>query len=259
MSEVKKPQIAKDPAAKLLALVSHKLKTPLSIINGYSETILSTMQPGEMSAFNIEALRNISKQGQKMALLVDRLVHFSRINDLKETDLRKERINLYSLLSEAAAKCTIRDDALNVNASEETIRRKGPNVEIKCEEDVSIYVDKSLLSVAIEELADNAIKFNNNMSKRVKLFYYQENNQDVVAVADNGVGIKEHEIDKIFSKFYQIDDFFTGQIEGWGLGLATVKKIVSLHNGSITIRSQYGVGTIISLKFPREANESTGK
>ncbi|MBQ4493669.1 MAG: HAMP domain-containing histidine kinase [Elusimicrobiaceae bacterium] len=251
MAEEIKPQIAKDPASKLLALVSHKLKTPLSIINGYSETILSTIQPGEMSSFNIQALRNISKQGQKMALLVDRLVHFSSINELKETDIKKEEINLYSVLTEVAAKCIFRDDAVNVNSSEETMRRKGPNVEIKCSEETTISADKKLFIMALEELLDNSIKFNNNMNKRLKLFYYEEEGQDVVAIADNGVGIKEEESHKIFETFYQVDDFFTGQIEGWGLGLALVKRIMALHKGHIAMRSQYGVGTIISLKFPK--------
>ena len=246
-----KPQIAKDPASKLLALVSHKLKTPLSIINGYSETILSTMQPGEMSSFNIQALRNISKQGQKMALLVDRLVHFSSINELKETDIKKEQLNLYSILTEVATKCVFRDDAVNINSSEDTIHRKGPSIEIKCPEDISISADKRLFVMALEELLDNSIKFNNNMNKRLKLFYYEEEGQDVVAIADNGVGVKEEESHKIFETFYQVDDFFTGQIEGWGLGLALVKRIISLHKGHIAMRSQYGVGTIISLKFPK--------
>lgn len=255
MSEEIKPQIVKDPAAKLLALVSHKLKTPLSIINGYSETILSTMQPGEMSSFNIEALRNINKQGQKMALLVDRLVHFSSINDLKETDLKKEEVKLSPILNEAAAKCVFRDDAVNISSSEETMRRKGPNMEIKCPEDTLIYVDKFLLLMAIEELLDNSIKFNNNMSKRLKLFYYSEDGLDIIAVADNGVGIKPENSNKIFETFYQVDDYFTGQIEGWGLGLALVKRIMALHKGHIALRSQHGVGTIISLKFPRKINE----
>lgn len=251
ISEDTKPQITKDPASKLLALVSHKLKTPLSIINGYSETILSTMQPGEMSSFNIQALRNISKQGQKMALLVDRLVHFSSITELKEEDLKFEKINLYSILTEVATKCAFRDDAVNVTSSEETMRRKGPNIEIRCAEDVTINVDKNLFNIALEELLDNSIKFNNNMSKRLKLFYYEENGQDVVAIADNGVGIKEEDSRRIFETFYQVDDFFTGQIEGWGLGLALVKRIVALHKGHIAMRSQYGIGTIISLKFPK--------
>lgn len=255
MSEEIKPQIAKDPAAKLLALVSHKLKTPLSIINGYSETVLSSLQPGEMSSFNIDALRNINKQGQKMALLVDRLVHFSSINELKETDIKKEEHKIAPILREAASKCILRDDAVNISSSEETVRRKGPNIEIKCPEETTIFADKLLLTMAIEEMLDNSIKFNNNMSKRIKLFYYTEDNYDIIAVADNGVGIKPEDSNKIFETFYQVDDFFTGQIEGWGLGLALVKRIMALHRGHISLRSQYGVGTIISLKFPRKINE----
>ena len=89
------------------------------------------------------------------------------------------------------------------------------------------------------------------MPKKIRLFFYQEDGKDVLAIADNGVGIKEEDINQIFEKFYQVDDFFTGQVEGWGLGLALVKRIMSLHGGSISVRSQYGVGTIISLRFPK--------
>ncbi len=255
MSEEIKPEIVKDPALKLLALVSHKLKTPLSIINGYSETILSQLQPGEMSAFNIQALRNISKQGEKMSLLVDRLVHFSSINDLKENNIKREEVELGKVLEEVVAKCAFRDDDINANSSEETMRQKGPSIEVKCDSEIKVYADRQLLLIAVEELVDNSIKFNNNMNKRIKLFHYEEGAFDVVAVADNGVGIKEEETNKIFETFYQVDDYFTGQIEGWGLGLALVRRIIALHKGHIALRSQYGVGTIISLKFPKKTNE----
>lgn len=255
MSEEIKPEIVKDPAAKLLALVSHKLKTPLSIINGYSETILSQLQPGEMSAFNIQALKNISKQGEKMSILVDRLVHFSSISDLKEDGIKKEELNLNEILAKVVSKCAFRDDGVDPNSSEETMRQKGPFLEIKCPQDTYVYADKNLLLLAVEELVDNSIKFNNNMNKRIKLFYYPEGDCDVIAVADNGVGVKEEDSNRIFETFYQVDDYFTGQIEGWGLGLAMVKKIIALHKGHISLRSQYGVGSIISLKFPKKINE----
>ena len=255
MAEEIKPEVVKDPASKLLALVSHKLKTPLSIINGYSETILSQLQPGEMSAFNIQALRNISKQGEKMSLLVDRLVHFSSINDLKEENIKKEEVELCKVLEEVVAKCAFRDDDINTTSSEETMRQKGPSIEVKCSPEITVYADRQLLLMAVEEMVDNSIKFNNNMNKRIKLFHYEEGAFDVVAVADNGVGVKEEESNRIFETFYQVDDYFTGQIEGWGLGLALVRRIIALHKGHIALRSQYGVGTIISLKFPKKANE----
>ncbi len=245
-----KLNLQKDPASRVLSLVSHKLKTPLSIINGYSETILSQMKPSEMTSFNVKALEDINKQGEKLALLVDKLVRFSSVSSLTAGEVKKESIKIRPIFSSVSTKCVVRDDALNVNSSDDTIRTRGPSIEIKCDADIKIYADSALVSIALEELVDNAIKFNNNAIKKVRLFHYKENGKDVLAVADNGVGIKEEHINKIFEKFYQVDDFFTGQIEGWGLGLALVKRIMNLQRGAIAVRSQYGIGTIISLRFP---------
>ena len=242
----------KDPATRVLSLISHKLKTPLSIINGYTEAILSQTKPGELSTFASKALIDINKQGEKMTVLVDKLVRFSSVSSLTSADTKKDMIKARPLFSAVSNKCIMRDDSLNVLSSDKTIMFKGPAVEIKCEPNVEIYADKALASIAVEELMDNAIKFNNNTPKKIRMFYYEEEDKDVVAVADNGVGINEEHIGKIFDKFYQVDDFFTGQIEGWGLGLALVKRIMNLHGGTISVRSQYGVGTIISLRFPRK-------
>ena len=247
--------LAKDAATRVLSLVSHKLKTPLSIINGYSEAILSTVKPEEMSSFNIKALEDINKQGEKLSVLVDKLVRFANISDLLPEDLQKQDVNVRKIFSETSSKCILRDDSITVNSSDNTIRKKAPSIEIKCDNNVTVQADGTLLAIAMEELVDNAIRFNNNVSKKIRLFYYQDHGKDVLAVADNGVGIREEHITKIFHKFYQIDDFFTGQIEGWGLGLALVKRIMNLHGGNITVRSQYGVGTIISLVFPTKIND----
>ena len=244
--------LVKDAATRVLSLVSHKLKTPLSIINGYSEAILSTVKPEEMSSFNIKALEDINKQGEKLSVLVDKLVRFANISDLLPEDLEKNDVNVRKIFSDTSSKCILRDDSITVNSSDNTIRRKAPSIEIKCDNNITVHADATLLAIALEELVDNAIRFNNNVSKKIRLFYYQDNGKDVLAVADNGVGIREEHITKIFHKFYQVDDFFTGQIEGWGLGLALVKRIMNLHGGNITVRSQYGVGTIISLVFPKK-------
>ena len=252
MSDKKDNLDHKDPATRVLSLISHKLKTPLSIINGYTEAVLSQTKPGELSSFTSKALADINKQGEKMTVLVDKLVRFSSVSSLTKEDTKKEMIKARPVFSSVSGKCILRDDSLNILSSDKTIRFQGPAVEIKCDPDTEIYADKALVAIAIEELMDNAIKFNNNTPKKVRMFYYEEEGRDVLAVADNGVGINEEHINKIFDKFYQIDDFFTGQIEGWGLGLALVKRIMSLHGGTISVRSQYGVGTIISLRFPRK-------
>ena len=198
-----------------------------------------------------KALEDINKQGEKLSVLVDKLVRFANISDLLPEDLEKKDVNIRRIFSDTSAKCIFRDDSISVTSSDNTIRRKGPSIEVKCDNNTTVYADGTLLAIAMEELVDNAIRFNNNVSKKVRLFYYQDQGKDILAVADNGVGIREEHITKIFHKFYQIDDFFTGQIEGWGLGLALVKRIMNLHGGNITVRSQYGVGTIISLVFPK--------
>jgi signal transduction histidine kinase len=252
MPEEKENKIQKDPASRVLSLVSHKLKTPLSIINGYTEAILSQSKPEEMSSFTTKALEDINKQGEKLALLVDKLVRFSSVSSLAVADAKKEMIAIRPLYVAASTKCVMRDDSLSITSSDDTIRRRGPSIEIKCEPETKIYADSALVAIALEELLDNAIKFNNNVVKKIRMFYYEENGKDVLAVADNGVGIKEEDINRIFEKFYQVDDFFTGQIEGWGLGLALVKRIMNLHSGTISVRSQYGIGTIISLRFPKK-------
>lgn len=251
-STVGDSSIAKDAAARVLSLVSHKLKTPLSIINGYSEAILAELKPEEMSGFAVKALEDINKQGEKLSILVDKLVRFANISDLVPENLHKEDINVSKIFADISSKCVFRDDSITINSSDQTIRDKGPYIAIKCEKDTTVFADKNLLSIALEELLDNAIKFNNNTAKKMRMFYFQDNGKDILAVADNGVGIKEEHIGKIFHTFYQVDDFFTGQIEGWGLGLALVKRIMNLHGGNITVRSQYGVGTIISLVFPKK-------
>lgn len=248
----KDSKFQKDPASRVLSLVSHKLKTPLSIINGYTEAILSQSKPEEMSSFTKKALEDINKQGEKLALLVDKLVRFSSVSSLTASDTKKEMTAVRPLFSAASTKCVFRDDSLNITSSDDTIRRRGPSIEIKCDPELQIFADSALVSIALEELLDNSIKFNNNVVKKIRMFYYEENGKDVLAVADNGVGIKEEDINRIFEKFYQVDDFFTGQIEGWGLGLALVKRIMNLHNGTISVRSQYGIGTIISLRFPKQ-------
>ncbi len=71
-----------------------------------------------------------------------------------------------------------------------------------------------------------------------------------VSVRDYGAGIRPQDVNKIFERFYQVDDYFTGQIDGWGLGLCMVQKIVELHNGSINVISDRGLGSIFTVSLP---------
>ena len=77
-----------------------------------------------------------------------------------------------------------------------------------------------------------------------------DHTREYVPMLAYGAGVRPQDVNKIFERFYQVDDYFTGQIDGWGLGLTIVKKIIDLHNGSISVISDRGLGTIFTASFP---------
>ena len=235
---------------KMLSLVSHKLKTPLSIINGYSEAILSQATKENFSPFTANALEEIHKQGTKLCSLVDKLLFFNKVNSLTAKDLAKKSINLKTLLKACAKEAISHDERLNTSAKDHTVAKRGTFIELDCPSTLEISADEELLSFVAEELLDNAIKFNNKSEKIIKVQCTSHGGSVSISVRDYGEGIRPQDVNKIFDHFYQVDDYFTGQIEGWGIGLSIVKTIVELHGGSISVVSDRGLGSIFTVNFP---------
>lgn len=236
--------------SKTLSLISHKLKTPLSIINGYSETILSQAKKENFSPFTANALEEIHKQGTKLCLLVDNLIFFNRVNSLTPRELSLKTIALKELIKTCANEAVSKEeDAGPVETDGQTTKR-GTFIEIDCASSLELKADEALLSFLIEELLVNAIKFNNKPEKIIKVQCAHHGDSISLSVRDYGAGIRPQDVNKIFERFYQVDDYFTGQITGWGLGLTMVKKIVELHRGSISVISDRGLGSIFTLNFP---------
>ena len=107
-----------------------------------------------------------------------------------------------------------------------------------------------MLRLAVAELLENAIKFNNKMEKVIKVQVAHHGDRISISVRDYGVGIRPQDVAQIFEPFYQVDDYFTGQVSGWGLGLSMVQRIANLHNGSVSVVSDRGLGSIFTLSFP---------
>ena len=107
-----------------------------------------------------------------------------------------------------------------------------------------------MLKLCVCELLANAIKFNNKLEKIIKVQGTNHGDSISISVRDYGVGIRPQDVSKIFEPFYQVDDYFTGQISGWGLGLPMVQRILDLHRGSISVVSDRGLGSIFTLSFP---------
>lgn len=235
---------------KMLSLVSHKLKTPLSIINGYSEAILSQAAKENFSPFTANALEEIHKQGTKLCSLVDKLLFFNKVNSLTSKDLAKKSINLKTLLKACAKEAISHDEYLSAPPTDRTIAKRGTFIELDCPTNLEISADEELLSFVAEELLDNAIKFNNKPEKVIKVQCTSHGGSISISVRDYGEGIRPQDVNHIFDHFYQVDDYFTGQVEGWGIGLSIVKTIAELHGGGVSVVSDRGLGSIFTVNFP---------
>lgn len=235
---------------KMLSLVSHKLKTPLSIINGYSEAVLSQSGKEKFSPFTTKALEEINKQGSKTSLLVDSLVTFAKVADMKPEELKRTSVKLKNLLKTCANITVAKEDDVSTVPPTGTTVKRGTYIEIDCPESLTVNADEKLLKYAAEELLTNAIKFNNKMEKIIKVQCANHGGSISISVRDYGAGIRPQDVAKIFERFYQVDDYFTGQVDGWGLGLPLVQKIMELHGGSINVVTDRGLGSIFTISLP---------
>ncbi len=236
-------------SAKALTLISHKLRTPLSIINGYSEAVLSQAEKEKFSPFTTKALEEINKQGSRMSVLVDKLMAFNQAISADKGHLEKKPVALKELIKECASKVIAQDEG-PVAASQSNGMKRGTFIEIDCSSQLTLLANADMLRLAVQELLENAIKFNNKMEKTIKVQVANHGDSISISIRDYGVGIRPQDVSQIFTPFYQVDDYFTGQVNGWGLGLPMVQRILDLHNGSISVVSDRGLGSIFTLSFP---------
>ena len=237
-------------SAKALTLISHKLRTPLSIINGYSEAILSQAEKENFSPFTTKALGEINKQGTRMSALVDKLMAFNQAMTAEAASLEKQTVTLKPLIKECAAKAISLEVDEALPPQKEKGVKRGTFIEIDCSSQLTLQANEPMLRACVCELLANAIKFNTKMEKIIKVQGVHHGDSISISVRDYGLGIRPQDVAKIFEPFYQVDDYFTGQVTGWGLGLTMVQRILDLHHGSISVVSDRGLGSIFTLSFP---------
>lgn len=235
---------------KILSLISHKLRTPLSIINGYSEAILSQADKEKFSPFTTKALGEIHKQGGRMSMLIDKLAAFTKVVSTQQNSLEKQPVQLKALIKACAAKAIAQNDEENLPTSKQDGVKRGTFIEIDCSSQLTLNANEEMLGWCVCELLVNAIKFNTKMEKTIKVQATNHGGSISISVRDYGVGIRPQDVAKIFEPFYQVDDHFTGQVSGWGLGLTMVQRVLNLHHGSISVVSDRGLGSIFTLSFP---------
>ena len=222
-----------------IANISHELRTPLAAIKAYVETILSM----PMSYEEIQEFLNIvHEQSLRLEQLLNDLLDFSQLES-----------GTMRVVLEPSDICDIIERA--VSAVQAFAEEKKVKIEKECLP-ITIECDHRRIEQVIVNLLSNAIKFSDPQkeNKYVKVSVNDEGEKIRISVEDNGIGIPGDKIDKIFDKFYRVDNELTYSIPGTGLGLAIVKEIVEMHGGEIQVKSEVGQGSIFEVILPKNKN-----
>ncbi len=222
-----------------LGLISHKLKTPITVISLAMQTFEDKAREHPDQRF-AEKFDLVQKQILRLDGLVNGLIRSSEMI-LQERGMQRSEVDLESLVRECV------DDA----SAAATTRQ----VEISCTLQGTLpplMLDRKRVAYAFHALLDNAVKFNVEGGK-VEVTGSAGPEAVKVVFRDTGVGIPKDEQVKIFEKFYQIDPDYTGQVPGFGLGLFYARKFVHEHGGTLELESAPGKGTEVTVSFPRTA------
>ena len=218
---------------EFVADVSHELKTPITSIMGYSDTLLQSSVPENMQK---EFLGRISEEANRMAELVSDLLILSKYDTTKVGD--KEEFDLGEVTKQTF-------DRLKLEAD-----KKKQDAECLITADIPIvYADKKGIERVILNIISNAIKYTPE-NGTIKVYVGFVYNDAYIKVIDNGIGIPEDEIPKVFERFYRVDKSRTREMGGTGLGLPIAKEILDQNEGKINIKSEFGKGTEVVIRIP---------
>ena len=219
---------------EFVADVSHELKTPITSIMGYTDTLLEGEYDKETQR---EFLQVVSSEARRMAKLVTDLLDLSRIDNNKK-NTKKVNFDLGALAKECQKKLAIE------------IKKKKHHVECLVTADVPpVYADKDDIQRVILNVLSNSIKYTPD-GGNIKIYVGFVFNDAYIKVIDNGIGIPESDLNRIFERFYRVDKSRAREMGGTGLGLSIAKEILDKNGGSIDIKSEVNKGTEVVIKIP---------
>lgn len=218
-----------------VANVSHELKTPLTSIKGFVETLLEGALDDKENNRNF--LKIIQSHAERLDNLVNDLLSLSHLES-KEIMIKKTNVNMKQLVEEV------------ISGFKSQLKKKDIEIKNELSADISLPADKDRLEQVITNLIDNAIKFNKEKGS-IRIYGEETNNKIKIIVEDSGSGIPEKDIPRIFERFYRVDKARSRELGGTGLGLSIVKHIVDLHNGSVGVESIEGFGSKFWFSLPR--------
>ena len=220
----------------LVANVSHELRTPVTTIKGFIETLKEGAIDDPKNAERF--LNIISKHIDRLNMLIDDLLILAKLEEKpEEVKLNEEKIRplLRSVMED-----------LEFKANEKKI-----TISIDCDENLTARINRHLVEQAISNLLDNAVKYSDKKTS-IEVGAYSDDHKLVIIVKDEGYGISQEHIPRLFERFYRIDKGRSREEGGTGLGLAIVKHIVNTMHGTIDVESALGEGTTFIVKIPQK-------
>lgn len=215
--------------------VTHELKTPLTSIRGFVETLRSgAINDGEVAGKFLEI---IDIEAERLYMLINDILQLSEIETREKKDTNIGRHDLGDIVREVAS-------MLQVNAEKKKI-----TLHADADEGIMIIANRDRIKQMLINLIDNAINYNvENGSVTVKA--YKTEGRVIISVKDTGIGIAQQHLSRIFERFYRVDKGRSRNMGGTGLGLSIVKHIVNLYNGDVRVDSEPGRGTEFIIQLP---------
>jgi len=226
-----------------VANTSHELKTPVGALALLAETI-------EDAADDAEAVRRFAgkmrQEAQRLTNLVQDLITLSRIQAVEPVPDPRP-VELDTVVAEALDRCRMKANARGITLA--SVGSRG----------LSVLGDEDLLVTALRNLLENAVAYSPERTRVVISTKKTPDGNAELSVADQGIGIPERDLERIFERFYRVDPARSRATGGTGLGLAIVKHVMAAHNGKVTVRSAEGLGSTFTLFIPlRTEHASTG-
>ncbi|HEY5653398.1 MAG TPA: ATP-binding protein [Pontiella sp.] len=217
-----------------VANVSHELKTPITSIKGFVETLLSGEWKHDPDMLRF--LEIIHQQSGRLNAIIDDLLTLSRLEQ-RGGVVMTEPAQLDAVIEAAIYLCQLQANKKNIQ------------IDMICPEDLELPLNAPLLEQALVNLIVNAIKYS-EPEKKVLIWAEKQKKQVVIYVKDEGFGIDQQHLDRLFERFYRVDTARSRKLGGTGLGLSIVKHIIQVHGGTIRVESAIGSGSTFSIYLP---------
>lgn len=219
---------------EFVANVSHELKTPITTIKSYTETLMENEVDKDT---NQKFLSVIDSESDRMARLVRDLLQLSNI-DYNKTNWKRTEISISNMLKDIISKLAL------------LIKEKAHKIELNIEENLpNIVADKDGIEQVILNIISNAIKYTEDNGE-INISASTKDDDLVLRVKDNGIGIPKDDQERIFERFYRVEKGRSREMGGTGLGLSIAREIIDAHGGQIHIDSVFGQGTEITIILP---------